>query len=59
MEVPQLARVVGVVASFLHPKEEVVVVDSHVSNLGVASVGWSDVGDVVIVCSSTGPECGS
>jgi hypothetical protein len=44
--IPQLARIVRVVASVLEPDREVIIVDTLFDDLGISAVGRPDVGDL-------------
>jgi hypothetical protein len=57
--VEELARVVGIVPKFLQPDRKPVFVQSLLNKLGVAAIGWLDIGDVVIVGGKASPYVGS
>lgn len=59
VRVPELANVVGVVAGFLEPDREVVVVPAGFDDAGVAAVRRVHVGDVGVVWHAAGPDVGA
>ena len=59
VKVPKLASVIGIVSSILHPDGEIVIIDTPLHHLGIATIWRSHAGDFVVVCGLAGPESGS